>query len=70
MRFWDADHVITNNLMIEMLYAGTWNGREEVRYTWYAVFDMVGSTGVTLTGNHVAGGERAGFWTDGEVNLC
>ena len=68
IRFWDSDHVITDNLVLEMLAPSTWNGRREVRYTWFGAVDLIGATGVTLEGNHVAGSERAGFWVDGEVS--
>ena len=54
--------MIRNNLIMEMLSPATWNGREEVRYTWFSLLDLIGATGVTLEGNHLAGSERAGYW--------
>ena len=67
MRVRDSHHIIENNLIIEMLYSGTWQGRTERRYTWYAAFEVTDINNVTLTGNHIAGSERAGFWVDGEI---
>ena len=31
------------------------------------MMELTGSVGLTLTGNHLAGGERAGYRVDGEV---
>ena len=54
------------NLVSLMVNPGTYNGRDEERLIWDSGFDSRRATRPILTGNAVAGSERAGYRVDGE----
>ena len=49
-----------------MVFPGTFNGRDEGRTYWDAGIDVRRATRSVLTGNAVAGSERAGYRVSGE----
>ena len=59
--------VVTNNLLSEALWPGTYNGRYEIHNpNWHATVDLLGAEGYTLEGNYVVGSERIAYSLPGE----
>ena len=50
-----------------MVFPGTFNGKVEKRLFWEGGIETYMATRPVLTGNTVAGSERAGFRVDGEA---
>lgn len=62
-----ADTIIDNNLVSNVQWTGSYDGRSEafnIRYE--SGFKALGATGLTLTNNYAAASERVGFNVPGE----
>ena len=60
------DNAFRDNLVTLMVFSGTFNQRDEGRTFWDAGIDVRRATRPVLTGNAVAGSERAGYRVNGE----
>ncbi len=61
-----VDNLARNNLVTMVVFPGTYNGKQEKRIEWAAGFETIDAVRPVLSGNVVAGSERAGFRVDGE----
>ena len=61
-----VDNAFRRNLVTNMVHPGTFNGRDELTMIWEAGFDIRRATRPIITGNAVAGSERAGYRVNGE----
>ena len=62
-----SGHVATNNLASLSQFIGTYRDRDEPDNSlWTANFEITGTSRITFTENHAAGGGKAGIHTDGE----
>ena len=57
---------ILRNLVILMVYPGLFNGKDELRLEWDAAIEVQRGLMPQLSGNAVAGSERAAYRLDGE----
>jgi hypothetical protein len=60
------DNIVDHNLVVTVLFAGTFNGKAEMRLQVDSGIEVQLATDVTFTNNHVACSENAGFRMDGE----
>ena len=60
MRVWGVDNQVLRNLVILMVFPGTFNDRSEVRTEWEGAIEVNEGVRPILQGNHVAGSERTG----------
>ncbi|KAK4327441.1 hypothetical protein Pmani_002105 [Petrolisthes manimaculis] len=62
-----SDNVYKDNLLVSMLFPGTYNGAQETQnMDWYGAFNLNKATNPVLENNVVAGSEQAGIRTYGE----
>ncbi|KAK3879633.1 hypothetical protein Pcinc_015818 [Petrolisthes cinctipes] len=62
-----SDNVYKDNLLVSMLFPGTYNGaQEDQNMDWYGSFNLNKATNPVLENNVVAGSEQAGIRTYGE----
>ena len=60
MRVWGVDNQVLRNLVILMVFPGTFYGRSELRTEWEGAIEVNEGVRPILQGNHVAGSERTG----------
>ena len=61
------DARLMHNLIIQVVHAGAFNGRNELRPEWEGGIQTLGSTNLLLFDNVVAGSHRALYRIDGEA---
>ena len=60
IRVWGVDNQVLRNLVIFMVFPGTFNDRSEQRTEWEGAIEVNEGVRPILQGNHVAGSERTG----------
>ena len=68
MRVWGVDNQVLGNLVILMVFPGTFDGRSEERTEWEGSIEVNEGVRPILQGNHVAGSERTGDILFSELN--